>query len=239
MMEWTDRSPDVNVAAERYLRLLGYPRDYEVSGRALELAAWAREWYQRNARPWVYAREAEGVEAHDGAIAIDGATFHGSRMARTFAEANGAVVVAVNGGSEVEEEARKLWSEEKPDEYFFLEVYGSAVVEHLVERAGARLCEWAEAAGRAVLPHYSPGYDGWDVAEQGRLLDLVAGRLPSKMEALDSGALRPKKSQLAVFGLANAGAVKRTAALVPCYNCSFAPCAYRRRPGAERNEKRT
>ena len=70
---------------------------------------------------------------------------------------------------------QQLWREEKPDEYFFLEMYGSAVVEHLVASAGARLCAWAEERGMAVLPHYSPGYPEWDIADQPRLLQLVHG----------------------------------------------------------------
>ncbi len=63
--------------------------------------------------------------------------------------------------------------EEKPDEYFFLEIYASAVVEHLITTTGARLCAWAERQGMAVLPHYSPGYSEWDIAEQGKLLALM------------------------------------------------------------------
>ena len=55
----------------------------------------------------------------------------------------------------------------------------------------------------AVLPHYSPGYPEWDIAEQPRLLaaDQPPRRaLPVPLEVLDSGMLRPKKSLLAVFG---------------------------------------
>src|SRR6185436_17937068 len=89
--------------------------------------------------------------------------------------------------------------------YFFLEVFGSAVVEHLVTTIGARLCAWADGRGMAVLPHYSPGYPEWDIAEQPRLLELIrrapAKPLPSTVDVLESGMLRPKKSLLAVFGL--------------------------------------
>ena len=57
----------------------------------------------------------------------------------------------------------------------------------------------------AVLPHYSPGYPEWDIAEQPRLLELIrrarAARCPAAVEVLESGMLRPKKSLLAVFGL--------------------------------------
>ena len=82
------------------------------------------------------------------------------------AEADSAIMVAAGAGPELECEAQRLWQDEKPDEYFFLEMYGSAVVERLVTMAGARLCSWAEQQQMAVLPHYSPGYPEWDIAEQ-------------------------------------------------------------------------
>ena len=145
------------------------------------------------------------------------------------------ILVAVGAGPEAEEEARKRWEEEKPDEYFFLEMFSSAVVEHLTTITGAQLCDWAEQREMAVLPHYSPGYPEWDIAEQPRLLALMKRTreqaLPSSVEVLDSGMLRPKKSLLAVFGLTrHTDRLRRLTELVPCENCSFAPCQYRRAP---------
>src|SRR5262249_52607728 len=53
--------------------------------------------------------------------------------------------------------------------------------------------------------------------------------LPFPLEALDSGALRPKKSQLAVFGYTrDLSRARRLTDLIPCENCSFSPCQYRR-----------
>lgn len=241
MIELAETTPDVQVAEAEYLRLLGYPRGHEISGRAAELAAWARQWYAEKGRPWVYARETGGIEIAEQAVRIEGAAFHSERLHQTFAEgeAEGAVVAAASAGAEAELYAQQLWREEKPDEYFFLETYASAVTEHLVTKLGARLCGWAETQGCAILPHYSPGYTGWDVAEQPRLLALAGSRLPGPLEALDSGALRPKKSQLAVFGITrDAKSLHRLTAGVPCLNCTFHPCQYRRAPyrGPRRNE---
>src|SRR5262249_33732972 len=147
------------------------------------------------------------------------------------ADSHAAVLVAVSAGRQLEEEAQKLWREEKPDEYFFLEVYGSAVVEHLTTMTGAPLCAWAETHGEAVLPHYSPGYPEWDISQQASLLNLLqhTGQptLPHKIEVLETGMLRPKKSLLAVFGLTcHTDRVRRLTDLVPCESCSFIPCQY-------------
>ena len=78
----------------------------------------------------------------------------------------------------------------------------------------------------AVLPHYSPGYPEWDIAEQPRLLELIRRTrnqsLPAAIDVLESGMLRPKKSLLAVFGLTqHTERVRRLTDLVPCENCSL------------------
>lgn len=237
MIELFDTGPDINVQPAEYKRLLGYPRDWVVRDRARELVEWARLWYAEHGQPWVYAREADTVDIAAGGVRLNGVPFTSTRLAKTLtaAGAQGAVVVAVGAGAELEVEAQKLWLEGKPDEYFFLEVYGSAVVEHLVTMTGARLCAWAESRHMAVLPHYSPGYPEWAIDEQPSLLNLINGsrrQMPSvPVEVLESGMLRPKKSLLAVFGVTrHVERVQRLTDLTPCENCSFLTCQYRRSP---------
>jgi hypothetical protein len=237
MIELVDKLPDVNVPPAEYVRLLGYPRGWELEGRALELAGQARAWYARHGRPWIYARRAKQVEADDDGVTVDGARLASRRLAEIFrqAGADGAVMVAVGAGPEIEAQAQQAWLDDAPDEYFFLETYGSAVVEHLMTAAGAHLCAWAESHGRAVLPHYSPGYPEWDIADQSQLLSLIqrpgGHPLPGPLQLLPSGMLRPKKSLLAVFGVTRRRErVAQGADLVPCANCVYAGCQYRRVP---------
>jgi hypothetical protein len=230
-MELIDTSPAIHVDPAEYKRLLGYPGDFQWEGRSRELAEWAQSWYAENGHPWIYARQAGNLELDGDVIRIEGAGFVTKRLLDTLrrAQADSAVLVAVGAGTEVDSVTQQLWREEKPDEYFFLEMYGSAVVEHLVAAAGARLCAWAEERGMAVLPHYSPGYPEWDIADQPRLLQLLDSALPCPVRALDSGMLWPKKTLLAVFGLTHQTAgLARLTDLIPCGSCSLASCQYRR-----------
>jgi hypothetical protein len=235
MMQWSDTSPDVNVLETEYKRLLGFPANYTLEGRTRELADWAKQWYAENGRPWIYAREGD-VQLTPDEVRLHGANFGAERLRVQLneAQAERAVLVAVSAGIECEEWARQLWLEGKPDEYFFLEVFGSAVVEHLVTNTGARICAWAEQGAMAVLPHNSPGYSGWDTADQNRLFAAIlagADQLPGELRVMESGMLQPKKSLLAVFGLTqHAEKVRHLKNLVPCENCSFSPCQYRRAP---------
>ena len=237
LVELTGTPAGVDVPEAEYARLLGYPRGWVLEGRARELADWARAWYAIHGRPWFYARQAESLELSGDSISIDGVPFASKRVRGTLdqAEAHSVILAAVGAGPEAEEETRRRWESERPDEYFFLEIFASAVVEQLTMLAGARLCEWAEQHGMAVLPHYSPGYPDWDVGEQPRLLELLKQTreqpFPSAVEVFDSGMLQPKKTLLAVFGVTrHTERLSRLTDLVPCQSCSFGPCQYRRAP---------
>jgi len=235
VIEISDTSPSVDVHPAEYIRLLGYPRGWTLDGRAQELGDEAREWYARHGRPWSYARGVEGIRIHEAAVVVDGVKFNSTRLSTTLvaAGADRAFLVAVSAGPELEEEAQVRWRDGKPDEYFFFEVFGSAIVEHLVTMTGARLCAWAEGEHAAVLPHYSPGYPEWTIDEQSKLLDVIRPPRPAAvpLEVFESGMLRPKKSLLAVFGVtSHVDRVRPLTELSPCENCSFGLCQYRRAP---------
>ena len=232
--EVLDDRPVVVVPDAEYRRLLGYPKNHEPGERARELMNWARDWYSAHGRPWLYLREAAVVCGVDE-LRFDGAAFHSPALHGQLRQAavQRAMLVAVSAGSACEAHAGELWREGKPDEYFFLETYGSAVVEQLVASLNGRICDLADRDGLMALPHYSPGYTGWDVADQVGLFELITrGRmlpLPEPLEVLTSGMLRPKKSLLAVVGLATrAGRDVATPPPAPCERCAFSPCRYRR-----------
>ena len=219
--ELFDAAPAVSVTEPEYRRLLGYPSHHTPGARASELAAWARSWFTGQGRPWVYVREAGLELGAGGTLRLDGTEFQSPQLHGHLRSlgARRAMLVAVSAGRECEVQASQLWEEAKPDEYFFLEMFGSAVVEQLVAATNGRVCDLAERAGLMALPHYSPGYSGWDVAEQNKLFALITGGasrpLPGPLEVLASGMLRPKKSLLAVIGLAPAVAPTGTRCAPP------------------------
>ena len=237
MFTLTDINPVVEVQAAEYQRLLGYPKDHALEDRARELADGARAWFSKNGRPWICAREISSVAVSGGQVRIGGTEFSSRRLREICfkAPAHSAVLLAVSAGRECEEHARRLWEEGKPDEYFFLDTFGSAVVEQLVATASGRICGWADQNAMAALPHFSPGYSGWNIAEQGKLWSLFrenhAGEFPGALEVLESGMLRPKKSLLAVIGVTrDLERARQSAGRIPCDACSLLNCHYRRAP---------
>ena len=237
MFELIETNPPLDVQDAEYQRLLGYPKNHVLAGRPRELADAARKWFAENGLPWIYAREIGALELREGKLHIAGNEFSSRQLHDSFsgAQAHSAVLVVVSAGKECEEMAQRLWRESKPDEYFFMEMFGSAVVEHLVALANGRICGWADANAMVALPHYSPGYSGWDIADQIKLWNLIrqnnGGGFPGELDVLESGMLRPKKSLLAVVGVTrNLEMARRFAKLIPCENCSLPGCQYRRAP---------
>jgi hypothetical protein len=235
MNELIDNKPEINVRESEYKRLLGLPADYKLEGKILELAEWAKQWYKENGQPWIYAVRSDKINISNEKLFIDNIEFssHRFREQLTSAAASGVIITAVSAGIECEQKAHQLWQEGKPDEYFFLEVYGSVVVEYLITTAGFRFCAWADGNNFAVLPHYSPGYPGWNAEDQYPLYNLIRqnkkDELPGELNILESGMLSPKKSLLAVFGITKeTDRVKNIRELIPCENCSLHSCNYRR-----------
>jgi hypothetical protein len=235
MFELIDLQPDSNVQEPEFKRLLGFPADHELEGRSRELADDTRQWFAQHGRPWIYVRQIEGLDVAGDRLRIDGALFSSRQLQDNFsaAQVHSAMLAAVSAGGECEDQSGRLWQQGKPDEYFFMEMFGSAVVEHLVAVASGRICAWADGQGMVALPHYSPGYTGWDVADQPKLWQLIRqtrGRdFPGELQVMDTGMLRPKKSLLALFGLTrHLDRVRASAKLVPCENCSLPRCQYRR-----------
>jgi hypothetical protein len=192
---------------------------------------------RNTAQPWIYVRQMDGLELTNERLSISGTVFSSKQLHDQFnaAQAHSAMLVVVSAGKQCEEKARELCQEGKPDEYFFMEMYGSAVVEHLITIASGRICGWADHHGMVALPHYSPGYSGWDVSDQKKLWELIRqknGRdFPGELHVMDTGMLRPKKSLLAVFGITrHLDKVRTFTKLVPCENCSLPRCQYRRVP---------
>ncbi len=235
--ELIDAHPGISVQESEYLRLLGYPRDHVLEGRPRELADWAVRWHCENGRPWIYVHYFDGIDLSENGFRIQGTSFTTKylRDQLNLAAATSAAFVAISAGRECEQMAQQLWREGKPDEYFFMEMYGSAVVEHLVTLASGRICGWAEQNGFAVLPHYSPGYPGWDISEQAKLWQLIRssanGAFPGELDVMNTGMLHPKKSLLAFFGITrDITKARQFQHLIPCENCSLNACQYRRTP---------
>lgn len=233
---------DIDVPDAEYNRLLGYPPGRTAQETSAELAASVRHWFREHGDPWAHAHVIAEIgfpggedNGREPVFELNGVPFVSRFMRdqlRNF-EAQKVVVVVVSAGARIEEEARRCWERGEPDRYYFLEMYAAAVAEQLRTVVGAHLCFWAEDRAQAVLPPYSPGYTEWGLEDQKRLFALAQRNNPhaGSLDILESGMLRPKNSLITLFPVTRkSAAVRYGRDSIPCHECSFSPCAYRRAP---------
>ena len=106
-----DTHPTVTVQEAEYCRLLGYPAGHELSGRPRELAEFARDWYAKNGKPWVFGRLIEHIDLPAGQLRLGTSAFASRQLHELFSTANAhaAMVVAVSAGPECDEMAHQCW----------------------------------------------------------------------------------------------------------------------------------
>jgi hypothetical protein len=237
------------VSEDEFKRMLGIPRGREMSEEVGERAGLARRWYVANARPFAAARRIGLREIGSDSVTLDsGEVMAGATLAERLrdGEAYALVALAVSAGREAADEAARLWTDDRPDESYFLDRFAAAVTERLVWQASAALCGDATSAGEGLLHHLSPGCGRWDISGQHHLMALLLGvsleeisaaaaaaeREPSQaptlgpLTLLETGALRPQHSLLAALGVARRAIVATPES--SCRSCDLAHCRYRR-----------
>ena len=130
-------------------------------------------------------------------------------------------------GAAIEERVRRLWDERELPLAVMLDSVGSAAVESLAEYANDLLCQAAIAAGVKVTNRISPGYAGWDTAEQAALFRLCPGD-PIGVALNPSCVMTPGKSISFLVGVGPEARVDHY--FTQCRRCWMPDCAYRRAP---------
>ncbi len=204
---------------------MGLPACAELDERLEALFEQARSWYSQHGEPWTEARQVSIVRIVYDVIHLDhGLQLSSVLLARGLANAgaHALVVVAISAGQAVDKQISLLWETDRVDEAMFLNAYAIATVEHLRWQMGDQLRRTLGKSQTTVLPHYSPGYDGWDLADQARLFRLLeSDSLP--LELLPSGGLVPSKSTLAAYGLTQRADFKED--LEQYWSCRAAPAS--------------
>jgi hypothetical protein len=132
-------------------------------------------------------------------------------------------------GAAIEERVRGLWDARELPLAVMLDSVGSAAVESLAEYANDLLCQAAVPAGVNVTNRISPGYAGWDVAEQAALFRLCPGKTIG-VALNESCVMTPGKSISFLVGIGPEARVDHY--FTQCRRCWMVDCAYRRAPAA-------
>ena len=223
------------VDIEELARLLGYPTARRMTPAVVELVEQSRGWYRGHGDPWMLARTVGVERLAGGTVSLASGVTLTSRELVGRLEVSAAtfvVVAAVTAGPQVDAYTTRLWAEDRPDEAYVLDRFGVAVAEHLAGWVAGRLAELARAAGSAaVLPAYSPGYDGWTLTDQAHLFRCLRNDpspIPDWLDVLPSGMTTPKSSLLTLFGVTGDRKLATVVQGPKCKWCSLSPCGFRR-----------
>lgn len=183
------------VAEGRFFRKLGVADPIPPSFR--ELLAGAERWFDDHGRPWSASRWL-AVDCVDSLVRIGhprSPTLRSDVLAAGFQAAGvkRVLLVASSAGERVDAEISRRFATGRPDEGLFLAAYAEAMAvtlrQHELESCGVRL-----------LPHYAPGYSGWDVEDLSVLVPLLGSDRGPISCAADS-VLRPLRSTIVVAGV--------------------------------------
>lgn len=179
--------------------------------------------------PCIVYRSVAVAELAADHLAAGGERLHIPQIGRLWGplEAVGAGICTV--GEAIETRVRTLFDAREFPLAVMLDSVGSAAVESLAEYANDLLCQAAIASGLKVTNRISPGYAGWDAAEQDRLFRLCPGGLAG-VSLNEACFMTPGKSISWLVGIGPEARVDHYFA--QCRRCWMRDCAYRRVPAA-------
>jgi hypothetical protein len=220
----------LSIDRDEVLRFQGYQKGVDVpSAEVLAIFAEALELGERLMAPRLVYRAAPVTGLGADRIEAGGESLHIPQIGRLWGpiEAVGAGICTV--GDAIETRVRELFEARELPLAVMLDSVGSAAAESLAEYANDLLCQAAIPDGLRVTNRISPGYAGWDTAEQARLFRLCPGRgIGVTLNA--SCFMTPAKTISWLVGVGREARVDHY--FTQCRRCWMRDCAYRRAPAA-------
>ncbi|MCX6321739.1 MAG: methionine synthase [Bacteroidia bacterium] len=126
-------------------------------------------------------------------------------------------------GEEIGIRSRKAMQERDFLRGYIYDVVGSEIVEAAADLMQKELEKAAISTGKKITNRYSPGYCGWDVAEQHKLFQLVPYNYCG-IRLTPSALMDPEKSVSGIIGIGE----KVKSNPYSCSICDLKDCIYRK-----------
>ncbi|HHU99048.1 MAG TPA: vitamin B12 dependent-methionine synthase activation domain-containing protein [Bacteroidales bacterium] len=156
-------------------------------------------------------------------VEVEGVVFHVKPI--VFSQIKNAESVALficTAGSEVDELSRKSMKEGDLLRGYVYDVIGSEVAEGAADRMQESMKTAVASSGMSITNRFSPGYCGWDVAEQHKLFTFFRENYCG-ITLTDSALMNPVKSVSGMIGIGSR--VKYSP--YRCHQCDDKNCIYR------------
>ncbi len=218
----------LSIDRDEVLRFQGYQKGVDPpAAPVVAIVEEAMALGERLMAPRMVYRAVEVTDRGPDRIEAGGERLHIPQIGRLWGpiEAIGAGICSV--GEAIEARVRQLFDAREFPLAVMLDSVGSAATESLAEYANDLLCQAAIPERLKVTNRISPGYAGWDVAEQERLFRLCPGG-PIGVGLNSACFMSPGKSISWLVGIGPGARVDHY--FTQCRRCWMRDCAYRRAP---------
>lgn len=163
-----------------------------------------------------FDREERSIGIEDVIFAVKPIVF------RQIQEADEVALFICTAGPVIGEMSRQSMKEGDLLRGYIYDVIGSEVVENAADRMQAELRAEAASHGKMITNRFSPGYCGWDVAEQHKLFSFFKENFCG-ITLTESALMNPVKSVSGIIGIG------KNVKFAPyqCHVCDDKHCIYR------------
>jgi hypothetical protein len=218
----------VRIDRDEVLRFQGYQSRADVpTGEVLALFDEAVVLGERLMAPRLVYRSVPVDGQSTDQIDAGGERLHIPEIHRLWGRLGAVGAGICTAGDAIERRVSLLFEAREFPLALMLDSVGSAAVESLAEYANDLLCQAALPEGLKATNRVSPGYAGWDTAEQAALFRLCPGE-PIGVTLNDACFMTPVKTISFLVGLGPDARVDHY--FTQCRRCWMPGCAYRRTP---------
>ena len=156
------------------------------------------------------------------AVVLSGKIFYtGKIIYRQIHHAEKAAVFLCTAGKKISDWINREMKHGDMLDAYLIDLAGSLLVEAAVDKLAKNIDNYAAAGGIGATNRYSPGYCGWDVAEQQKLFTFFPENFCG-VRLTDSSLMLPEKSVSGIIGLGK-GVKKHP---YTCKHCDKTDCIY-------------
>lgn len=157
-------------------------------------------------------------------VKINGSSFQIKKIVfGQLKKSDSAALFLCTAGDEIGIRSRKAMKERDFLKGYIYDVIGSEIVETAADLMQDDLQKAAASEGLKITNRYSPGYCGWDVAEQHKLFQLIPDNFCG-VSLNESALMSPEKSISGIIGI---GRDVRSNSYT-CSICDMKDCIYRK-----------